>query len=112
MLRQIIVALGVVAVSITGRITGSQSRYRARLWSRKIAWADFQNQKNIAPQVMMATTNGTGMNTFGISPETLAARMMVKCRASERIMFALLNPDNLSQEMAQGKGEHLAPWRR
>ncbi len=26
----------------------------------KILWADYTHQKNIAPQVMMATTNGTG----------------------------------------------------
>ena len=32
--------------------------------------ADYTNQKNIAPQVMMATTNGTGMNTFAISSGT------------------------------------------
>ena len=43
----------------------------------KLAWSDYKGQKEIAPQVMMATTNGT----FG---------------------------DNLSQEMSQGQGEHLA----
>ena len=25
----------------------------------KLAWLDYKHQKNIAPQVMMATTNGT-----------------------------------------------------
>ena len=34
----------------------------------KLAWGDFKGQKQIAPQVMMATTNGTfGSQTFGIS---------------------------------------------
>ena len=34
----------------------------------KLAWADYKTPKNIAPQVMMATTNGTfGSQTFGIS---------------------------------------------
>ena len=34
----------------------------------KLAWADFKRQKDIAPQVLMATTNGTfGSQTFGIS---------------------------------------------
>ena len=30
------------------------------------AWADYKYPKNIAPQVMMATTNGTLFNTVGI----------------------------------------------
>ncbi|WP_455242034.1 DUF3015 family protein, partial [Petrachloros mirabilis] len=34
----------------------------------KLAWSDYGGQKQIAPQVMMATTNGTfGSQTFGIS---------------------------------------------
>ena len=37
----------------------------------KLAWADYAHQKNIAPQVLMATTNGTfGSGTFGISSGT------------------------------------------
>ena len=37
----------------------------------KLAWGDYKGQKEIAPQVMMATTNGTfGSNTFGISSGT------------------------------------------
>ena len=34
----------------------------------KLAWSDYKTPKNIAPQVMMATTNATfGSQTFGIS---------------------------------------------
>jgi Protein of unknown function (DUF3015) len=37
----------------------------------KLAWMDYGSQKQIAPQVMMATTNGTfGSQTFGISSGT------------------------------------------
>src|SRR3989442_14629195 len=37
----------------------------------KLAWADFHHQKNIGPQVLMATTNGTfGSQSFGISTGT------------------------------------------
>ncbi len=61
----------------------------------KLAWADYKHQKNILPQVMMATTNGTfGSNTFGISLGTSGCTE--------------INFENLSQEMAQGQGEHLA----
>ena len=76
----------------------------------KLAWADFKNQKNIAPQVMMATTNGTfGSNTFGISSGTSGCTNDGQVWADQKVtMFALLNFENLTQEMAQGGGEHLA----
>lgn len=76
----------------------------------KLAWADFKNQKNIAPQVLEATTNGTfGSQTFGISTGTSGCTNDGKVWAEHKVnLFAELNFDNLSQEMAQGHGEHLA----
>lgn len=76
----------------------------------KLAWNDYKGQKEIAPQVLMATTNGTfGSNTFGISSGTSGCTNDGKIMSdSKTIMFAELNFDNLSQEMAQGQGEHLA----
>jgi hypothetical protein len=74
----------------------------------KLAWADFKNQKNIAPQVMMATTNGTGMNTFAISSATSGCTNDGQVWAQEKVnVFAAMNFENLAQEMAQGHGEHL-----
>jgi hypothetical protein len=75
-----------------------------------MVWADYSKQKSIAPQVMMATTNGsTGSNTFGISSGTSGCTndgtIMSQYKAS---VFAAANYDNLSKEMAQGGGEHLA----
>ncbi len=75
----------------------------------KLLWADSQKQKNIAPQVMMATTNGTGMNTFAISSGTSGCTNDGKIMAEYKTtVFVSLNFENLSQEMAQGQGEHLA----
>lgn len=76
----------------------------------KLAWADTKNQKNIAPQVMMATTNGTfGSNTFGISSGTSGCTNDGQVWAEQKTnVFAAINFDNLSQEMAQGRGEHLS----
>jgi hypothetical protein len=76
----------------------------------KLAWADYKNQKNIAPQVLMATTNGTfGSQTFGISTGTSGCTNDGKVMAEQKTtVFAQLNFENLSQEMAQGQGEHLA----
>ena len=76
----------------------------------KLAWADYGHQKNIFPQAMMATTNGTfGSNTFGISFGTSGCTNDGKWMAEYKVtMFAEINFENLSQEMAQGHGEHLA----
>ncbi len=76
----------------------------------KLAWSDYRNQKNIAPQVMMATTNGTfGSQTFGISSGTSGCTNDGTIMAEEKVnVFAAANYDSLSQEMAQGGGEHLA----
>lgn len=76
----------------------------------KLAWADYKKQKNIAPQVLMATTNGTfGSTTFGISTGTSGCTNDGQVMGSEKAnVFAAINFENLSQEMAQGHGEHLA----
>ncbi|UCH91360.1 MAG: DUF3015 domain-containing protein [Nitrospirota bacterium] len=75
----------------------------------KLAWQDYQNKHNIAPQVAMATTNGTfGSQTFGISSGTSGCSNDGQLFTSEKVnVFTAMNFDNLSQEMAQGQGEHL-----
>jgi hypothetical protein len=76
----------------------------------KLAWSDYKGQKEIAPQVLMATTNGTfGSQTFGISTGTSGCSNDGKIMGEHKTtMFAQLNFESLSQEMAQGQGEHLA----
>ena len=76
----------------------------------KLAWADYDHPKNIAPQVMMATTNGTfGSQTFGISSGTSGCTNDGTIMAEHKVnVFAAANYDSLSQEMARGGGEHLA----
>lgn len=110
MLRQFIVALGVVVVaSQAGLAMAANPDTGPGCGLGKIAWADFKNQKNIAPQVFMVTTNGTGMNTLAISSGTSGCTNDGQVWASERAnVFAAMNFENLTQEMAQGKGEHLA----
>jgi Protein of unknown function (DUF3015) len=74
-----------------------------------LAWADYKHPKNIAPQVMMATTNGTLFNTvgisFGLSGCTNDGVVMAEHRAE---MFVASTFESLSQDMARGQGEHLA----
>lgn len=75
----------------------------------KLAWGDFKGQKQIAPQVMMATTNGTfGSQTFGISFGTSGCTNDGIIMRTELVhAFASATFENLQQEMAQGQGEHL-----
>ena len=111
MLRKLFVVLGaVVVVFQAGLAMAANPDTGPGCGLGKLAWADFKNQKNIAPQVMMATTNGTfGSNTFGISSGTSGCTNDGQVWADQKTtMFALMNFENLTQEMAQGKGEHLA----
>lgn len=70
----------------------------------------FKGQKGIIPQVLAATTNGTlGNQTFGISSGTLGCTQDGVVKNDQKVnVFASANMDNLSEEMAQGRGEHLA----
>jgi hypothetical protein len=76
----------------------------------KLAWGDFKGQKQIAPQVMMATTNGSfGSQTFGISFGTSGCTNNGVIMQTELVnAFASATFESLQQEMAQGHGEHLA----
>ncbi|MEX0829340.1 MAG: DUF3015 domain-containing protein [Nitrospirales bacterium] len=75
----------------------------------KLAWESYAGQQSIGPQVLQATTNGTfGTQTFGISSGTSGCTNDGTIFASEKVnVFASVNFDDISQEMAQGQGEHL-----
>ena len=75
----------------------------------KLAWSDFKRQKDIAPQVMMATTNGTfGSQTFGISTGTSGCTNDGKVWAEHKTeFFVAATFENLAGNMARGRGEHL-----
>ena len=76
----------------------------------KLAWADYKTPKNIAPQVMMATTNVTfGSQTFGISFGTSGCTNDGKVMAGQQTHVFVANTfETLSGDMARGGGEHLA----
>jgi hypothetical protein len=75
----------------------------------KVAWQNYPHAKTKGSQILMATTNGSfGTQTFGISTGTLGCTDDGRWWAEQKTtMFAELTYDSLSQEMAQGKGEHL-----
>ncbi len=76
----------------------------------KVMWQNYPNAKTKGSQILMATTNGSfGSQTFGMSTGTLGCTDDGRVWAEQKAtMFAELNADALAQEMAQGRGEHLA----
>jgi len=79
----------------------------------KLAWMDYGSQKQIAPQVMMATTNGTfGSQTFGISSGTSGCTNDGVIMKNKHVNMASRTLESLAEEMAQGRGEAsiLPPW--
>src|SRR5213594_3662549 len=103
------VAVALVCFSATAALAAGNPDTGPGCGLGKLAWADFGHQKNIGPQVLMATTNGTfGSQTFGISTGTSGCTNDGKVWAEHKVtMFASINFEDLSQEMAQGGGEHL-----
>jgi Protein of unknown function (DUF3015) len=75
----------------------------------KLLWADFKRQKDIAPQVLMVTTNASfGSQTFGISLGTSGCTNDGKVWAEQKTeFFVAATFDNLVADMARGEGEHL-----
>ena len=76
----------------------------------KLAWGEAGNTKHILQQSLIATTNGSfGSQTFGISFGTSGCTNDGVFVKNEKLnAYTVLNFEDLSQEMAQGSGEHLA----
>ena len=75
----------------------------------KLAWSDYGGQKQIAPQIFMATTNGTFWSqTFGISSGTSGCTNDGVIMKNKHVNLAGGAFESLKQEMARGEGEHLA----
>lgn len=77
----------------------------------KVAWdGSGADPQAIGPQLLMSTTNNTILpwQAFGITTGIFGCTNNGKLWAEHKTtMFANINFDNLSQEMAQGRGEHL-----
>ena len=99
----------VLVMGMSGMALGNPPNNGPGCGLGKLAWADSSQKETIGGQVLMATTNGTfGAQTFGLSSGTSGCTNDGKIFASEKVnVFTALNFDNLSQEMAQGQGEHL-----
>ena len=77
----------------------------------KEVWKNDPHTDNIGKQMLISTTNNPiiPLQAFAITTGTLGCKNSGKVWVEERVnMFAFANFESLSQEMAQGQGEHLA----
>jgi Protein of unknown function (DUF3015) len=75
----------------------------------KRLWEGWKGQKQIAPQIFMASTNVTGSYSFAISSGTSGCSHDGRIWDSERAsLFIGINYASISEDMARGGGEHLA----
>lgn len=74
----------------------------------KKLWGDWKGQKQIAPQMFMASTNVTGSYTFAITSGTSGCSNDGTVWDSQKAsLFIEVNYASLAQDMARGGGEHL-----
>ena len=77
----------------------------------KVMWEGSTNANSIGGELLISTTNNTILpwQAFGITTGNFGCKNNGKFWAEQKVnMFATVNFENLSQEMAQGQGEHLA----
>ena len=75
----------------------------------KKLWQDWKGQKQIAPQMFMASTNFTGSYWFAIASGTSGCSNDGRVWDSEMAdLFIEMNYASLAEEIARGGGEHLA----
>ena len=77
----------------------------------KEVWKNDPHTDNIGKQMLISTTNNPiiPLQAFAITTGTLGCKNSGKFWVEEKVnMFASANFESLSQEMAQGQGEHLA----
>jgi hypothetical protein len=107
---QIVVAFLVAQVGVA--LAGGTSDTGPGCGLGKVAWQDSKVDTNtVGAQLLISTTNNTILpwQAFGITTGIFGCKNNGKVWAEEKTnRFAAINFENLSQEMAQGQGEHLA----
>lgn len=109
LMLSVAVIFGMQACLVMAASTGTPDTGPGCGWG-KIWFQHYPHAKTKGIQIFMATSNGLlGNQTFGMSTGTLGCTDDGRWFAEQKTtMFAELNFDALSQEMAQGRGEHLA----
>lgn len=107
---RVVIALALVGVSHTGIVMGEGNPDTGPgCGLGKKLWEGWKGQKQIAPQMLMASTNVTGSYSFAISSGTSGCSHDGRIWDSEKAsLFIEINYASLAEDMARGGGEHLA----
>ena len=107
---KVVMAIALVGVSHAGIVMGTENPDTGPgCGLGKKLWNGWKGQKQIAPQIFMASTNVTGSYTFAISSGTSGCSHDGRIWNSERAsLFIGINYASLTEDMARGGGEHLA----
>lgn len=106
---QVIVAL--LAVQTGLALAGGTADTGPGCGLGKVMWEGSTAANSIGGELLISTTNNTILpwQAFGITTGNFGCKNNGKLWAEQKVnMFASVNFENLSQEMAQGQGEHLA----
>jgi len=105
-----VIAIVLVAVSQAGIVMGEGNPDTGPgCGLGKKLWEGWKGQKQIAPQMLMASTNMTGSYSFAISSGTSGCSHDGRVWDSEKAsLFIEINYASLAEDMARGGGEHLA----
>ncbi len=105
-----VIALVLVGVSQAGIVMGEGNPDTGPgCGLGKKLWEGWKGQKQIAPQMLMASTNMTGSYSFAISSGTSGCSHDGRVWDSEKAsLFIEINYASLAEDMARGGGEHLA----
>ncbi|MEO7862247.1 MAG: DUF3015 family protein [Nitrospirales bacterium] len=105
----LVVAVGVFAVQASIAIAIPNPDTGPGCGLGKKLWEGWKGQKQIAPQMFMASTNVSGSYSFAIASGTSGCNNDGRIWNSERAsLFVGINYASLSEDMARGGGEHLA----
>ena len=101
-MKKLLVSVALSGMVLSGAFAAANSNTGCGLGSYLI------DKQGILWNVLQATTNATSFNqTFGITSGTLGCKSGKVAMDSRTQEFVAANMDALSQEIAQGKGEHL-----
>jgi len=112
MLRKALLFLLVASVAVPGLVQAAGiSDTGPGCGLGKDLWRDSHNTDKWGIQILISTTNNTivPFQGFGITSQTMGCKNSGKFWSEYKTsMFAQINFENLTQEIAQGQGEHLA----
>jgi hypothetical protein len=104
-MKKVLLTIVVLLLTVSGTAFAAYPRHNVGCGLGTIL---FEGKTGIIQQVLAATTNGTGFQTFGISSGTMECVQAEKLASNEELnIFVAENMDNLALDAAMGQGEYV-----